>query len=140
MNQRITTLLLSLLLLVSVGCRNASHQTAEQASATDSTTQPDSIAKKGGDSTGRETQLLSPKRLDTMAYEDRVRNLYSVQKTRIPKQVMDSAMTLKDPKQINKILEGYMNQQDSEIRTTLATKLGISLDSLKKILESKPRK
>ncbi|MCE7934407.1 MAG: hypothetical protein DYG96_07415, partial [Chlorobi bacterium CHB2] len=76
MNQRITTLLLSLLLLVSVGCRNASHQTAEQASATDSTTQPDSIAKKGGDSTGRETQLLSPKRLDTMAYEDRVRNLY----------------------------------------------------------------
>ncbi|MCE7934873.1 MAG: hypothetical protein DYG96_09805, partial [Chlorobi bacterium CHB2] len=55
-------------------------------------------------------------------------------------QPVPADVTLKDPKQINKILEGYMNQQDSEIRTTLATKLGISLDSLKKILESKPRK
>lgn len=94
----------------------------------------------GDSAAGRETQLLSPERLNAMSYEDKVRNIYSTEKVRIPKQVMDSAMTLKDPNKINKILEGYMNRQDSGVRAGIATKLGISIDSLNKILSTKPRK
>lgn len=135
-------MLLATLLLV--GCRNASHQSSEQASTTgDTAMQGDSsvATQPAGDSAaGRETQLLSPERLNAMSYEDKVRNIYSTEKVRIPKQVMDSAMTLKDPNKINKILEGYMNRQDSGVRAGIATKLGISIDSLNKILSTKPRK
>ncbi|MCC7436934.1 MAG: hypothetical protein IT211_00410 [Armatimonadetes bacterium] len=141
MNQLSTMLLATLLL---VGCRNGAHQSAEQAStAGDTATQGDSsvATQPAGDSAaGRETQLLSPERLNAMSYEDKVRNIYSTEKVRIPKQVMDSAMTLKDPNKINKILEGYMNRQDSGVRAGIATKLGISIDSLNKILSTKPRK
>lgn len=105
-------------------------------------TQTDSLAaqRAAGDSAGRETQLLSPERLNSMNYEDKVRNIYSTEKMRIPKQMMDSAMKLKDPNKINKILENYMNQQDSGVRAGMAIKLGISADSLNKILNVKPRK
>ncbi len=141
MKNQLSTMLLATLLLV--GCRNGAHQSAEQTGTGDTTTQGDSSAatQPAGDSAaGRESQLLSPQRLDSMSYQDKVRNIYSTEKVRIPKQVMDSAMALKDPQKINKILEGYMNRQDSNVRAGMATKLGISLDSLNKILSTKPRK
>lgn len=140
MNQIPTTLLLTLVLLV--GCRNASHQSGEQANIGDTITRTDNMAAKqeADDSVGREAQLLSPERLNSMSYEDKVRNIYSTEKMRIPKQMMDSAMKLKDPNKINKILENYMNQQDSGVRANIAVKLGISRDSLNKILNVKPRK
>lgn len=140
MNQIPTTLLLTLVLLV--GCRNASHQSGEQANIGDTTTRTDSMAAKqaADDSAGREAQLLSPERLNSMSYEDKVRNIYSTEKMRIPKQMMDSAMKLKDPNKINRILENYMNQQDSGVRANIAVKLSISIDSLNKILNVKPRK
>jgi len=122
------------------GCRNASQQWGAEKADSSKPAVADTTPKKSADTADRESVVLSPERLDTLTFADKVRNLYAMEKTRVPKHLMDSAIGLKDPVKINAVLEKYMTQQDSMARNTIAAKLGIGVDSVNKILKETVRK
>ncbi len=82
----------------------------------------------GADSSASPTKIVP---LDTsMPFERRVLREYAAQGVAIPKRVSDSIVALKDPRRIEEALDRYMHHHDSLVRSSIARRNGITVDSL----------